>query len=79
MSHARLATGNAPRPSERRDTRTSIDPEVQAQIGRKLRAVYDGIVSQPVPDRFLALLDALDGQEPTRPEPTLAKSSEERR
>ena len=29
---------------------------VQAYIGRQLRAVYDDVVKQPIPDRFLALM-----------------------
>lgn len=29
-------------------------------IGRRLKAYYDDVASEPVPDRFLSLLDALD-------------------
>ena len=38
----------------------SLEPDVQAHLGRQLRAVYDELASQPVPDRFLKLLDALE-------------------
>lgn len=34
--------------------------DVQAYIGRQLRAVYDDVAKQPVPDRFLALMKALE-------------------
>ena len=34
--------------------------DVQGQIGLRLRAVYEAIVAEPVPDRFLPLLDSLD-------------------
>jgi len=34
--------------------------DVQSQIGRQLRAIYDGVVAQPVPDRFLELLNELE-------------------
>ena len=34
--------------------------EIQAQIGRKLMAAYDDVLQQPVPDRFLLLLEELD-------------------
>jgi hypothetical protein len=34
--------------------------DVQSHIGRQLRAMYDGVVAQPVPDRFLELLDQLE-------------------
>lgn len=37
-----------------------IDAEVQAHIGRQLRAVYDAVANEPVPDRFLRLLRELD-------------------
>ena len=36
------------------------DPDLQAHIGRQLRAMYDTVVNQPVPDRFLELLNKLD-------------------
>lgn len=31
-------------------------------IGRKLREYYDEVAKQPVPDRFMALLDALESK-----------------
>ena len=34
--------------------------DVQAYIGRQLRAVYDDVVRQPIPDRFLALMKQLE-------------------
>jgi len=37
-----------------------LDPRVQGEIGRQLRAVYDDIISEPVPDRFLELLQQLE-------------------
>ncbi|WP_182085434.1 NepR family anti-sigma factor [Aureimonas sp. ME7] len=35
-------------------------------IGRRLKAYYDDVASEPVPDRFLSLLDALDAAEAKR-------------
>ena len=35
--------------------------EVQARLGQQLRAMYDDVVSQGVPDRFTELLNRLDG------------------
>lgn len=32
-------------------------------IGKRLKAYYDDVASEPVPDRFLMLLDALDAAE----------------
>ena len=33
---------------------------VKDHIGRQLRALYNEVASQPVPDRFMELLDRLD-------------------
>lgn len=35
-------------------------PSVQDHIGQELRAMYDEVLQQPIPDRFLDLLKALD-------------------
>lgn len=40
-----------------------LDSDVQAHIGRQLRAGYVDILNQPVPDRFLELLAELDKRE----------------
>lgn len=40
--------------------RAAVD--VQAYIGRQLRAVYDDVAKQPIPDRFLALMKQLEEQ-----------------
>ena len=38
------------------------------QIGRQLRGMYDGLLNQPVPDRFMELVGRLEkgGAEPDR-------------
>ena len=46
-------------------TKSSAKPaklgrEVQARLGQQLRAMYDEVVSQGVPDRFSDLLNRLD-------------------
>ena len=38
--------------------------DVQAYIGRQLRAVYDDVAKQPVPERFLDLMRQLEGVKP---------------
>lgn len=35
--------------------------DVQARLGQQLRAMYDEVVNQGVPDRFSELIDRLDG------------------
>jgi anti-sigma factor NepR-like protein len=37
-----------------------LGSDIKAQIGQKLRILYGGIVSQGVPDRFIATLKRLD-------------------
>lgn len=40
-----------------------LDDLAATQIGRKLRAQFDEIVNEPVPDRFLELLNELQAAE----------------
>ena len=35
--------------------------DVQARLGQQLRAMYDDVVNQGVPDRFADLLNRLEG------------------
>jgi hypothetical protein len=44
-----------------------LEAELQAQIGRQLRAVYDEVVNEAVPDRFLRLLEELERKQTERP------------
>jgi hypothetical protein len=37
--------------------------DLQAHIGRQLRAVYEEVASEDVPDRFLKLLEELERNE----------------
>jgi hypothetical protein len=37
-----------------------LEADVQVQIGRQLRAVYDEVVGEGVPERFLRLLEELE-------------------
>ncbi|MDB5642228.1 MAG: Anti-sigma factor NepR [Hyphomicrobiales bacterium] len=36
-------------------------PNVKSYIERQLKSVYDDVLNQAIPDRFLDLLNALDG------------------
>lgn len=40
-----------------------LTPEIQSRIGHQLRAMYDDVVRQGVPDRFADLIRQLDSQE----------------
>ena len=39
-----------------------LDADVETHIGNRLRAMYDSVLHEPVPDRFLDLLRQLDSK-----------------
>jgi hypothetical protein len=41
-----------------------LSPDVKAKIGQQLRAMYNDVVSQGVPDRFTEILRRLDEEPP---------------
>ena len=43
-----------------------LDRAIQARIGDNLRAMYDELLQQPVPDRFKDLLGQLEKQGDTK-------------
>jgi hypothetical protein len=46
--------------------RGMLDRSLQAQLGRQLRAIFADIASEPVPERFIKLLEALEAKEERR-------------
>lgn len=40
--------------------RPALDQNVQAHIGRKLKAVYEEVATAPIPDRLVQLLAKLE-------------------
>ncbi len=42
----------------------TLEADLQAHIGRQLRAVYDEVVDEGVPERFLRLLEELERKTP---------------
>jgi hypothetical protein len=46
--------------SDKLATDPKLDNTSQKRIGDQLRAMYDELMQQPVPDRFKELLDQLD-------------------
>ena len=42
-----------------------LDRAVQARIGDRLRAMYDNLAEEPVPDRLAEILKRLDGGQKT--------------
>jgi hypothetical protein len=47
-------------------TTPGLEAELQAHIGRQLRAVYDEVVHEPVPERFLKLLEDLERKQASK-------------
>jgi hypothetical protein len=43
-----------------------LDDETRKHIGRMLKATYDEIAHEPVPDKFLDLLKQLEASEPRK-------------
>ncbi|NBJ13502.1 NepR family anti-sigma factor [Microvirga arsenatis] len=57
----KLARLSLDRPSSSKlATDPKLDSTSQKRIGDQLRAMYDELMQQPVPDRFRELLDQLD-------------------
>jgi hypothetical protein len=46
--------------------RDMMDRSLQAQLGRQLRAIFSDVAQEPVPDRFIRLLEALGAREKQR-------------
>ena len=68
---AAAAPGELPRPGARilpleaarkRKRRVSRKVPIEDHIGRQLKSLYDDVLSQPIPDRFLELLNELDAR-----------------
>lgn len=37
-----------------------IEPRIQTEIGKHLRAIYDDVINEPVPSKFMELLEKLE-------------------
>ena len=55
-------SGSVPDAQAGRAANAAPVTDVQAYIGRQLRAVYDDVAKQPIPDRFLALMQQLEAK-----------------
>jgi len=58
--HQPPADGLDGAPAQQPTPQPGLQPQVQDHIGRQLRALYDDVLGQPVPDRFKELMDRLD-------------------
>ena len=63
----REASMEPPRPSDLYNApRGMLDRSLQAQLGRQLRAIFSDVAQEPVPERFIKLLEALEAREKRR-------------
>ena len=58
--------GGGDNPDKTHRKRPPINESMQHVIGSQLKAAYDEVVKQPVPDRFLELLSVLEGKQGSR-------------
>jgi hypothetical protein len=42
------------------DSSGHLDLRVQTEIGKRLRAIYDDVINEPVPSKFMELLEKLE-------------------
>jgi hypothetical protein len=54
---------NDARPADNIKRRGMLDRTQQAQLGNLLRAIFSDVAEEPVPDRFVKLLEALEARE----------------
>ncbi len=63
MKNRKSAASRSPdASSEPENTGPSLGGEIRGKIGRQLRELYDDVVAQGVPDRFVELLNRLEKQ-----------------
>jgi hypothetical protein len=53
----------------------TLEPLLQAHIGKQLREMFGAMAREPVPDKFKLLLDRLEANE--QPEPVANEPSDE--
>lgn len=46
--------------SDSRHEPPALDADIQRHIGRHLRAMFETVAAEPVPDRFVSLLEQLE-------------------
>jgi Anti-sigma factor NepR len=57
-----MESAAASRGNKKTDGKTAkLSREVQSRLGQQLRAMYEDVVNQGVPDRFTELLNRIDG------------------
>jgi len=65
MGHRKPHRLNSPEMGDE-EPRKGLSDKAQREIGKQLKALFDEVVNEPVPDRFTRLLDELDLQDRTQ-------------
>ena len=63
---------DAPAPA---GSRVEASFPVHEHVGRRLKAMFDEVTTQPIPDKFLKLLEALDQKRSNEPPPQAAEAA----
>ena len=58
-----MGTGSDPKRGDSATMQAPLPVELQGQIGQRLREAYIELINEPVPDRFVALLQQLKQRE----------------
>jgi len=53
-----------------------LDKDLQAHLGRQLRRLFNKTAAEPVPDRFIDLLERLDQEAPRLPRTERTRTQE---
>lgn len=63
-----MGARSASKQGELSTSQTQLPAELQGQIGQRLREAYNELISEPVPDRFINLLQQLKQREDQGPD-----------
>jgi hypothetical protein len=58
-----MGAGSASKQGETTTIQPPLPMELQGQIGQRLREAYNELISEPVPERFVQLLQQLNTRE----------------
>jgi hypothetical protein len=62
-----MGASSASKLGESMPSQTQLPAELQGQIGQRLREAYNELICEPVPDRFINLLQQLKEREDKTP------------
>ena len=78
MNYTKAAPDGTPerRPSGKRRAYKPVVAQLDTHIGKELRELYASILDEPIPDRFLSLIQSFE--DPKKPEGDYAKQPKTR-